>query len=52
MNVLPSRMSNVQATAHTDQRREFTMILPFIAFAVLAILGLSCVVAPFVGSQQ
>ena len=37
---------------HTDQRREFTMILPFIAFAVLAILGLSCVVAPFVGSQQ
>ena len=24
------------------------MILPFIAFAVLAILGLSCVVAPFV----
>jgi hypothetical protein len=36
----------------TEQKREFIMILPFIAFAVLAILGLSCVVAPFFGSQQ
>jgi len=52
MNVLPSRMSNVQAPSNRYQRREFTMILPLIAFAVLSILGLSCVVAPFVGSQQ
>jgi hypothetical protein len=52
MNVLPSELSNLQAPAHRDRRREFNMILPFIAFAVLAILGLSCVVAPFVGSQQ
>lgn len=49
----PSIMAVQSSSARLPfKRREFTTILPFIAFAILAILGLTCIVAPFVDSQQ
>jgi hypothetical protein len=45
-------MSNPVAAAIRTRQREFTMILQLITFVLLSLLGLSCVVAPFVGTAR
>ena len=50
MNIGISRMSDIPAILLQHRQRESTMILPFLTLVILSMLGLSCVVAPFVGT--
>jgi len=47
LNGRSGQVSDITATASITRHRESTMILPFVTLVILSLLGLSCVVAPF-----